>query len=502
MFDIGWSELLVIGVVALIVVGPKDLPRMFRTLGEFTGRARKMAREFQTAMNQAADESGVGDIAGDLRKIANPKKFGTDAFKDATADLRAWRPDDADGSPKLARERAAAKAAASPDAAPDAAEASAEPDLLPDPAAAAPKAPPAEPAAKADASVPATTTGKATATTPKAAAAKKPATPKTTAARKPATPKKAAPEDPVRRLLRPQARRRRARAGAEGVSAAEEEVDDSAAPLIEHLAELRTRLIRSVAAFLIAMVVCFVVAEPILKFLLLPIEDTMRRLGNPNPVMQYTAPQEYFFTLIRVSVVAALIVAFPVIAHQLWRFVAPGLYRKEKAAFLPFLVASPVLFLTGAAFAHYVVVPLAMQFFLGFADAASILAALVQEGVDGVGDTGIDIVFQGKVNESLDITLKMIVAFGLCFQLPVLLTLMGQAGLVSSEGLAGVRKYAVVAILLVAALVTPPDVITQLILFVVVYGLYEISIWLVRMVERKRDASLRAEGLLDEDEGA
>ena len=279
-------------------------------------------------------------------------------------------------------------------------------------------------------------------------------------------------------------------------------MDGSSAPLIEHLAELRTRLIRSVLAFVVAMVLCFTVAEPLLKFLLLPIEDTMRRLGNPNPVMQYTAPQEYFFTLIRVSVVGALLLAFPVISHQLWRFVAPGLYRKEKAAFLPFIIASPALFLLGAAFAHFVVVPLAMQFFLGFADAASILAALVREPVAGIPETGIDIVFQGKVNESLDITLKMIVAFGLCFQLPVLLTLMGQAGLVSAEGLAGVRKYAVVGILVVAALVTPPDVLTQLILFVVVYGLYEISIWLVRMVERRRDARLRAEGLLDEDGAA
>lgn len=279
-------------------------------------------------------------------------------------------------------------------------------------------------------------------------------------------------------------------------------MDGSSAPLIEHLAELRSRLIKAVAAFVVALVLCFVVAEPVLKFLLLPIEDTMRRLGNPNPVMQYTAPQEYFFTLIRVSVVAALIVSFPIIGHQLWRFVAPGLYRKEKAAFLPFLLASPLLFLLGAAFAHFVVVPLAMQFFLGFADASSILAALVQDPVAGVADDGIDIVFQGKVNESLDITLKMIVAFGLCFQLPVLLTLMGQAGLVSAEGLMGVRKYAVVVILIVAALVTPPDVLTQLILFVVVYGLYEISIWLVRAVERRRDARLRAEGLLDEDETA
>ncbi|ATG47401.1 twin-arginine translocase subunit TatC [Celeribacter ethanolicus] len=281
------------------------------------------------------------------------------------------------------------------------------------------------------------------------------------------------------------------------------DIDDSSAPLIEHLAELRTRIIRAALAFIIAMVICFAVAGPILDFLLIPIEKTMRSLGNPNPVMQYTAPQEYFFTLIRISMVGGLALAFPVIAYQLWRFVAPGLYKNEKNAFLPFLIASPVLFLMGAAFAQFVVVPLAMTFFLGFADLPSFVGALVTSGGDvatATKDTGIDIVFNGKVNESLDITLKMIVAFGLCFQLPVLLTLMGKAGLASAQGLRSTRKYAVVGILTVAALVTPPDVTTQLILFTVVYGLYEISIFLVARVEKKRTAELRAAGVLDEDE--
>lgn len=242
-----------------------------------------------------------------------------------------------------------------------------------------------------------------------------------------------------------------------------DEIDDSSAPLVEHLAELRNRLIWSVSAFIVAMVLCFVVADPILRFLLVPIEEAMRSLGNPNPVMQYTAPQEYFFVLVRISMVGGLAVAFPVIAYQLWRFVAPGLYRSEKQAFLPFMIASPVLFLLGATFAHYIVTPLAMNFFLGFADAASILNALIPALVDApaglplpevaapVPSEGIEIVFQGKVNETLDISLKLIVAFGLCFQLPVLLTLMGKAGLVSAAGLAGMRKYAVVLILLVAA---------------------------------------------------
>ncbi|WP_172299939.1 twin-arginine translocase subunit TatC [Pseudoruegeria sp. HB172150] len=291
-------------------------------------------------------------------------------------------------------------------------------------------------------------------------------------------------------------------------AADDDDIDASSAPLIEHLAELRTRLIWSVLAFVVGMVICFSFGGAILDFLLVPIEKTMRDLGNPNPVMQYTAPQEYFFTLIRISMVGGLALSFPVIAYQLWRFVAPGLYRSEKNAFLPFLIASPLLFLAGAAFAHYVVVPLAMRFFLGFADLPSYVSAMLSnmmaspEGVPEAEDTsrGISIVFNGKVNESLDITLKMIVAFGICFQLPVLLTLMGKAGLASSRGLKATRKYAVVGILTVAALVTPPDVTTQVILFTVVYALYEISIFLVARVEKKKDEEARAEGIIGEDE--
>lgn len=291
-----------------------------------------------------------------------------------------------------------------------------------------------------------------------------------------------------------------------------DEIEDSAAPLIEHLAELRTRLIRSVLAFVVGIVLAFAVAEPILQFLLVPIENTLRELGDPSPTLQYTSPQEYLFTLFRISMVFGFALAFPVIGHQMWRFVAPGLYKAEKNAFLPFLIASPVMFLAGAAFAHFVVTPLAMAFFLGFADVSSIFANLLTNvagdaplpptGEVAVPETaeGVRITFFGKVNESLDITLKFIMAFGLCFQLPVLLTLMGKAGLVSAKGLGGVRKYAMVGILVLAALVTPPDVITQIILFTVVYGLYEVSIFLVSRVEKRREKELRAQGLWFEDD--
>ena len=295
----------------------------------------------------------------------------------------------------------------------------------------------------------------------------------------------------------------------EGEDQEQDEVERSSAPLLEHLAELRTRLVRSVLALVVGIVAAFAVSEPILQFLLAPIEATLRELGDPSPTMQYTSPQEYLFTLFRISMVFGFALAFPVIGHQMWRFVAPGLYRAEKSAFLPFLIASPVMFLLGAAFAQYVVTPLAMNFFLGFADVSSIFANLLSGAIGDLPDSaaivpetqeGVKITFFGKVNESLDITLKFIMAFGLCFQLPVLLTLMGKAGLVSARGLAQVRKYAMVGILVLAALVTPPDVVTQMILFTVVYGLYEVSIQLVKIVERKRVERLREEGILGEDE--
>jgi sec-independent protein translocase protein TatC len=260
-----------------------------------------------------------------------------------------------------------------------------------------------------------------------------------------------------------------------------DEVESNAAPLIEHLTELRSRLIKSVLAFLVGMVVCFTIWNSIFNFLTYPLCSAMMERGQADCGLILIKLQEGFFVAISISFLGGFMLAFPYIAFQMWRFVAPGLYKNEKGAFLPFLIASPFMFFLGAAFAFWVVTPLAFDFFLGFQQPGSL-------GQSDDGESGIAaIAFQGSAQEYLSLTIKFIVAFGLCFQLPVLLTLMGKVGLVSSDGLRTVRKYAVVGILVMAAIVTPPDVITQVILFVVVYGLYELSIYLVRRVERQRD---------------
>ena len=272
------------------------------------------------------------------------------------------------------------------------------------------------------------------------------------------------------------------------------DIEDSSAPLIEHLAELRQRLINSVLAFIVGMIICFTVWNSIFDFLTQPLCSAMAVRGHEDCGLILIKLQEGFFVAISISLMGGLMLSFPVISYQMWRFIAPGLYRSEKGAFLPFLLASPFMFFLGATFAFYVVTPLAFDFFLGFQQTGSILSEEMSENATA------GIAFQGSAQEYLSLTIKFIVAFGMCFQLPVLLTLMGKAGLVSAEGLGNVRKYAVVAILVLAALVTPPDVITQVILFVVVYGLYEVSIFLVSRVEKKREAKLRAEGYYDDED--
>ena len=290
---------------------------------------------------------------------------------------------------------------------------------------------------------------------------------------------------------------------------AEQHIDDSTAPLIEHLTELRNRLIWSILAFVVAMVICFTVWNPIFNFLTQPI-CTALEARDQNCSLVLIKLQEGFFVAMNISFFGGLVLSFPVIAYQLWRFVAPGLYKSEKNAFLPFLIASPVMFAIGAAFAFYVVLPIAFDFFLGFqqgpllptaADAAATAAATPGAAAGAAApQLPAGIMFQGSVQEYVGLTMKFVVAFGLCFQLPVLLTLMGKAGLISSRGLASVRKYAILVIVILAAVVTPPDMMSQLILFAAIYPLYEVSIFLIRRIEKRREAELRAEGLWVDDE--
>jgi len=270
-------------------------------------------------------------------------------------------------------------------------------------------------------------------------------------------------------------------------------VETSAAPLIEHLAELRTRLIRAVLAFVVGMLISYSFSKPIFDFLAEPIcSQLIEATGECGLI--YTGLQKGFTTALRISMFGGFILAFPIIGWQLWKFVAPGLYSKEKMAFLPFLLASPVLFLIGAAFAFYVVLPLAFDFFLGYQSLGP-AGATALDGPSAVGIT-----FLGTIDEYLGLTMKFVLAFGLTFQLPVLMTLLAKAGLLNAKALTTTRKYAIVSILGLAAVITPPDVVTQIIMFTVIYGLYEISIVMVKMVDKKREAQLREDGYYDDED--
>jgi sec-independent protein translocase protein TatC len=244
-------------------------------------------------------------------------------------------------------------------------------------------------------------------------------------------------------------------------------------PLIEHLIELRKRLLYSIVALVVAFIGCYFVAEDIYDFLVRPLADLMA--GQEGRRLIYTGLHEAFFTYLKVAFFGAVVIAFPIVAGQLWAFIAPGLYKNEKRAFLPFLVASPVLFTLGAALVYYLIFPLAWRFFLSFETAG--------------GEGTLPIQLEAKVNEYLSLVMKLIFAFGLSFQLPVILILMARVGLVTSEGLARRRKYAIVVTFLVAAFLTPPDLISQVGLGLPILLLYEGSILAIKLVERKRRAA-------------
>jgi len=252
--------------------------------------------------------------------------------------------------------------------------------------------------------------------------------------------------------------------------------DDKEAPLLDHIVELRNRLVYSVIALLVSFVACVSVASYIFEFLTAPLA---RALGDEEGRrMIFTALYEPFFVYIKIGLYAGLFLAFPVIANQLWRFVAPGLYRREKQAFLPYLAATPVLFFAGGAMVYYAVMPLAWEFFLTFETPGSTGEA---------GEAGaLPIQLEAKVSEYLALVIKLMFAFGLFFQMPVALTLVARAGLVTANQLARGRKYAIVVVFLTAAVLTPPDIISQVGLALPGLVLYEVSIVLARGIERRR----------------
>ena len=261
------------------------------------------------------------------------------------------------------------------------------------------------------------------------------------------------------------------------------DIDESRAPLLDHLIELRTRLMRSVFALVIAFGVCLYYADPILGFLVQPLRDAFPE-GEGQLI--FTKLPEVFFVELKVALFAGFMVSFPIIANQLWAFVAPGLYANEKKAFLPFLIATPVLFIGGAALAYYVVMPTAFLFFLGYG-----------------GETGgLDIKALPAAGDYLNLVMQFILAFGLTFLLPVLLMLLHRAGIVTRAQLAGARRYVIVGVVALAAIVTPPDPGSQVILAVPLLLLFEGSLLLMRLQEKSVKAGANTSKSPEEMSGA